>query len=78
MKIRLDQKMSGDYLMLEVQNIRYIGPNLELHPEADINDGFLDVIMVGAKERNKLKPLLDEDKAQARQFDRVPRAPCAD
>ena len=63
MKIRLDgKKMSGDYLMLEVQNIRYIGPNLELHPEADINDGFLDVVMVGAKERNKLKPYLMKTK----------------
>ena len=63
MTIRLDgKKMSGDYLMLEVQNIRYIGPNLELHPEADINDGFLDVVMVGAKERNKLKPYLMKTK----------------
>lgn len=59
MTLRLDgKKISGDYLMLEVQNIRYIGPNLELHPEADINDGFLDVVLIGSKERNKLKPYL--------------------
>ena len=63
MTLRLDgKKISGDYLMLEVQNIRYIGPNLELHPEADINDGFLDVVLISSKERNKLKPYLTKAK----------------
>jgi diacylglycerol kinase family enzyme len=56
-KLRLDGKqISGNYLLLEVQNIRYIGPNLEFHREAEINDGFLDVVLVGSKDRNKLKP----------------------
>ena len=56
-KLRLDGKeISGNYLLLEVQNIRYIGPNLQFHRGADINDGFLDVVLVGSKDRNKLKP----------------------
>jgi len=56
-KLRLDGKaISGNYLLLEVQNIRYIGPNLQFHRAADINDGFLDVVLVASKDRNKLRP----------------------
>jgi diacylglycerol kinase family enzyme len=49
--VRLDgEELSGDYVVLEALNIRYIGPNLDLAPRADINDGFLDVVFVAKRE----------------------------
>jgi diacylglycerol kinase family enzyme len=55
MTVRLDgHDVSGDYVLLEALNIRYIGPNLDLVPRADINDGFLDVVFVTKSERAKL------------------------
>jgi diacylglycerol kinase (ATP) len=59
MKVQLDGKdVSGDYVLLEALNIRYIGPNLDLVPRADINDGFLDVVFVTEGQRAKLKKYL--------------------
>jgi diacylglycerol kinase (ATP) len=56
MVVQLDGKdVSGDYVLLEVLNIRYIGPNLELVPRADISDGFLEVVTVSPRQRDKLK-----------------------
>jgi diacylglycerol kinase (ATP) len=47
MTIRLDGKdLSGEFIMLEALNIRSVGPNRNLTPKADINDGFLDVVFV--------------------------------
>jgi diacylglycerol kinase family enzyme len=55
MTVRLDgHDVSGEYVLLEALNIRYIGPNLDLVPRADINDGFLDVVFVTKSERAKL------------------------
>jgi diacylglycerol kinase family enzyme len=49
--VRLDgEELSGDYVVLEALNIRYIGPNLDLAPRADINDGCLDVVFVAKRE----------------------------
>jgi diacylglycerol kinase (ATP) len=59
MTVRLDgHDVSGDYVLLEALNIRYIGPNLDLVPRADINDGFLDVVFVTKNERAKLSKYL--------------------
>jgi diacylglycerol kinase (ATP) len=56
MIVHLDGKdISGDYVLLEALNIRYIGPNLELVPQADIKDGFLDIVSVKKDQRDKLK-----------------------
>jgi diacylglycerol kinase family enzyme len=61
MAVRLDGKdFSGDYLLLEALNIRYIGPNLDLVPRADIKDGLLDVVFVTARERAKLSKRLGD------------------
>jgi diacylglycerol kinase (ATP) len=55
MTVRLDgEDLSGDYLMLEALNIGHIGPNLNLAPKADINDGFLDVVLIAKGERSRL------------------------
>jgi diacylglycerol kinase family enzyme len=59
MMVKLDgEDMSGDYVLLEALNIRYIGPNLDLVPRADINDGFLDIVFVTKRERAKLSKYL--------------------
>jgi diacylglycerol kinase (ATP) len=56
MVVQLDGKdVSGDYVLLEALNIRYIGPNLDLVPNADISDGFLDIVTVTQKQRAQLK-----------------------
>jgi diacylglycerol kinase (ATP) len=43
------------YLLLEVMNISRVGPGLELAPEADPSDGWLNVVTATAGEREKLK-----------------------
>ncbi|ACT91675.1 diacylglycerol/lipid kinase family protein [Dyadobacter fermentans] len=58
---------SGNYIMVEVMNIRSIGPNLVLAGTADPGDGCLDVVMVSEASRNKFESFLlsrinDEDK----------------
>jgi len=59
--IRLDgQDLSGDYYMLEAMNIRYIGPNLDLVPRAQINDGLLDVVFVAKGEQTKLSQYISD------------------
>lgn len=56
MVVQLDGKdVSGDYVMLEALNTRYIGPNLDLVSAAQTNDGFLDVVFVTKRDRSKLR-----------------------
>jgi diacylglycerol kinase (ATP) len=56
MVIQLDGKdVSGDYVMLEALNIRYIGPNLDLVSAAQMNDGLLDIVFVTKRDRSKLR-----------------------
>lgn len=45
--------LSGRYLLVEVMNIRSIGPRLRLAPESDPADGMLDLVLIdeGARER---------------------------
>ena len=38
--------ISGRYLMLEAMNIRQLGPNLLLAPDADPGDGLLDFVLL--------------------------------
>jgi diacylglycerol kinase family enzyme len=45
------QDLSGEYVMLEAMNIRYIGGAMELAPAASATDGALDVIAVREDER---------------------------
>lgn len=59
--VRLDgQDLSGDYYMLEAMNIRYIGPNLDFVPRAEVNDGLLDVVFVPKAEQAKLSQYISD------------------
>jgi diacylglycerol kinase family enzyme len=59
--VRLDGKdLSDDYILLEALNTRYIGPNLDLVPQADSSDGFLDLVMVTRRDQRKLNGYLSD------------------
>ena len=46
--------ISGRYVLFEVLNIKYVGPNLRLAPHVMPNDGQFQVILVTAKHRKTL------------------------
>jgi diacylglycerol kinase family enzyme len=51
--------ISGDFLAVEVVNIRFVGSNVPIAPDADPTDGLLDVVLVGEAERQSLLDYLD-------------------
>jgi diacylglycerol kinase family enzyme len=59
LKLHVDgMERAGAFVMLEAMNIRSIGPNLELAPEADPGDGLLDVVLVTEQEKAQLDAYL--------------------
>ncbi len=42
---------SGDYLMVEVSNMPYAGPNVNLDPSGNPGDGLLDITLVSESDR---------------------------
>jgi diacylglycerol kinase (ATP) len=71
--VRTDGRESaGDYTMLEVMNVRSIGFNLELAPDADASDGLLDVIAIRAGEEDRLAAYLRARIAGTRRHALIP------
>jgi diacylglycerol kinase (ATP) len=64
-----DEIVTGDFLILEVSNMRFIGPNLDLFPDADPRDGQLDIVSVDFDRRKEwqeyLKALRRGEKSEA-------------
>ncbi|MGZ9214353.1 MAG: diacylglycerol/lipid kinase family protein [Candidatus Binatia bacterium] len=59
MKVLLDNEdLSDDYVLIQALNIRYAGPNLDLAPDADTNDGLLDVVLLRRGEEGRLSRYL--------------------
>lgn len=52
-------ELSGDFLAVEVMNIREIGPNLPLAPEAEPGDGLLDLVVIGPEHRALLADIVE-------------------
>jgi diacylglycerol kinase family enzyme len=58
-------RLSGRYLLVEVLNIRSIGPNLVLSGDANPSDGFLHVVLAGEEDRDAVASYL-HDRLQGR------------
>jgi diacylglycerol kinase (ATP) len=54
-----DEDGSGDYLAVEVLNVRFVGPNVPLAPEADPSDGLFEVVVVSKADRAPILDYLD-------------------
>ncbi|MFD0976750.1 diacylglycerol/lipid kinase family protein [Salinimicrobium gaetbulicola] len=46
--------ISGHFLLVEVMNIQYIGPNFELAPTANPGDGYFDLVLIPEEKREQL------------------------
>ncbi len=55
-----NEKLRGTYLMVEVMNTNYIGPNLKVAPNARPEDELLDLVLVPMANRTKLLHYLEE------------------
>ena len=62
-----EKEYSGHYIMIEVMNIRSIGPNLILAPDADPGDGILELVLVEDVDRKKLESRLKNEIDEAGQ-----------
>ena len=47
--------IEGAFVIVEVLNCRFIGPNLDLSPSADPYDGLLDVVMIDEAHRDRMQ-----------------------
>ena len=56
------RELSGDYILLEVMNIKSVGPNLLLAPSADPGDGLFDVVCLTRGAQETLNRCLSECK----------------
>jgi diacylglycerol kinase (ATP) len=54
--------LSGEYILFEVMNIKSIGPNLFLAPDADPGDGLFDVVCLTRGAQETLDRCLEESK----------------
>ena len=55
-----DRDLSGEYVMVEVMNIRFVGPNLFVAPGCDPTDGLFDVVRVSDSRREDLEQYLGD------------------
>lgn len=57
--IHMDEEiLEGNFLLLEIMNTQFIGPNMCLAPQADITDEKLDIVLVGEDERDQFAKFL--------------------
>ena len=54
------QDASGEYILVEALNIKFIGPNLQLAAEADPGDGFLNVALISVAEETQFSSYLSD------------------
>jgi diacylglycerol kinase (ATP) len=71
------ERIVGDYLLVEVVNIPFIGPRLELSPNSDPSDAKLELVLAGDSDRAMLLELATngsidgQTKLPSRQVERV-------
>lgn len=66
------EELSGDYLLVEAMNVRFIGPTLRLAGDADPGDGRLDVVLVREEDRAALVAYLEAHLAAAGELPALP------
>ena len=49
------EDLSGEYLAVEVLNVRFVGPNVPLAPDADPFDGMLDLVVIRDEDREGIR-----------------------
>ena len=60
-RLQLDDiDCSGEFLLVEVMNIRSIGPNLHLAPDSDPGDGEFDVVFITERQRAGLAEYIQQ------------------
>jgi diacylglycerol kinase family enzyme len=53
-----DETIAGGILLLEVANMAFVGPNLQLFPRPDPSDGWFDVVWIEGQQRNQWRKYL--------------------
>lgn len=53
------EDLSGDYIAVEALNIRQLGPQIVLAPQARTDDGMLDLLLVPPSDRGELADFVD-------------------
>lgn len=53
-----EKEITGSFLLVELMNIRLIGPNIELAPDADTGDGKFELVVVREEHRQDLKDFI--------------------
>lgn len=67
-EINIDgESYNGKFLMVEITNIKSIGPNLNIAPMSHFDDGEFDVIMIGESQRDALLSYIDERMANGKE-----------
>lgn len=51
--------IEGSFLLVELLNIQFIGPNIELAPNADSGDSFFDLVLLSEENRNEFVKYLE-------------------
>ncbi len=54
---------SGEYLLVEIMNIKSVGPRMQLAPDAAFDDDWFDVILIRASERARFQNFLSDENA---------------
>lgn len=55
-----DKEITGKFLLMELMNIRFIGPNIELAPNAETGDGYFELVTVREERREELKSYIQD------------------
>jgi diacylglycerol kinase (ATP) len=64
--------LSGEYILVEAMNVRSVGPNVELAPDASVSDGLFDLVLLTEHDRATLLDHLTAQVDGARPTLRLP------
>jgi diacylglycerol kinase (ATP) len=62
-----EEEITGEFLLLELLNIRFIGPNIELAPNASTGDGCFELVLVREEAREDFKNFIENQLKENRQ-----------